>query len=145
MQTSSVATPSMTTPKRNLRHHLRVPAKMSATLETNTGTTLSADIANLSRNGLLLACDRETLESIHAKDVTFSPNRHVPLLVRFTLNSKATGNLTLNVPCGVVHVRRLSREQFHVGVEFQQLDDSLIPLLEEYIESHREGSGTEAT
>jgi len=137
MQTS-VATPSMTTPKRNLRHHLRVPAKMPATLETQTGTTLSADIANLSRTGLLLACDRETLESIHAKDTPFSPNRHVPLLVRFTLNSDITGNLTLNIQCGVVHVRRLSREQYHVGVEFKHLDENLVPVLEGYIESYRE-------
>ena len=135
MQSSTAATMPM---KRNLRHHLRVPIRVSATIETPTGQQLQTELANLSRTGVMVECNRETLELLHPKAVTAAPGTGAPAVIHFIIPSKIGGKITVDTPCNVVYARRLSRDVFHVGMEFKKLEEHLVPHLEEYIEMHRE-------
>lgn len=135
MPTSATATakPPM---KRNLRHHLRVPVQMTTTLQTPQGDELMVRMANLSRQGMMLSCDQAALNLLHPRPGSL-PQNPVTVQARFTLPGMRAGTVQIEALCGVSYVRRLSRDHFHVGLEFKYLDEQLVPHLEHYIETCR--------
>ena len=124
--------------KRNLRHHLRVPIRVPATVQTREGQPVSAEVANISRAGVMLECDRQTLELIHPKAMTANPGSPLETALAFTIPSQTGGKVAINCTCHIIYARRLSRDVFHVGLEFKDLEEHLAPHLEHYIEAHRE-------
>lgn len=125
--------------KRNLRHHIRVPIRVSATVQTRNGQQVSTEVANISRTGVMLACDRQSLELIHPKGMTANPGSPLETTVAFTIPSQIGGKVAINSRCHIIYARRLSRDLFHIGLEFLNLEEHLVPHLEHYIEAHREG------
>lgn len=137
MNSSNTATSTPT--KRNLRHHLRIPTHLSATVTAADGQQLQVEIANLSRAGVMLACDRQTLEFMHPKVIAANPGNPMETTLAFTIPSRIGGKITIQCTCHIIYARRLSKDLFYVGLEFRNLEDHLVPHLEQYIESHKEG------
>lgn len=118
---------------KNLRHHLRVPADFIAHVETERGEERAIAIANISRAGIMLDCDQEALETLLPNAIRLAPQDPIALSVQFDLPLSTSGLASISNDMHVIYCRRLSRDSFHVGLEFNDLDAEQIILLEKFI------------
>ncbi|RMF18844.1 MAG: PilZ domain-containing protein [Gammaproteobacteria bacterium] len=122
--------------ERNLRHHLRIEAAFPATLMTEDGQACECEIVNLSRTGIMVACDRATLETLmpsKQRESLFAPLNPVTVDACFELTLSTTGRTQLNCGCHIIHTRRLARDVFHVGLEFVRLEPRDRLRIEQFI------------
>ncbi|WP_369601723.1 PilZ domain-containing protein [Hahella sp. SMD15-11] len=137
-----MATAEIPITERNLRHHLRVEATAPVTLSTSGGDTRTCELVNLSRQGLMIACDRETLEILiprRQREALFAPLDPVCVSTTFPINLSTEGAVPLHAECHIVHTRRLARDRFHVGLHFESLSVVDRMRLEQFIAEHKPG------
>lgn len=117
----------------SLRHHHRIPVRLTASLERNGESLPDTTINTLSRCGLQVACSAEILEQLIPNGRPVAPHMAIPVHVTFRLPIHDTGSSCIRAQCGVVMVRRTARNCFHVGMSFTALADDAQSLLEHYI------------
>jgi hypothetical protein len=117
----------------DLRKYPRVITDVSVEVKNGEGLTLTAQLFNLSQGGGMLEGD-EALKN-HLVDV---PGLHVTDVrtIEFELAGMLAegGGRSFWVPCRLVHVRRLSQHQFHIGFMCRELETELRTLLDNYLE-----------
>ncbi|WP_250654836.1 PilZ domain-containing protein [Alkalimarinus coralli] len=124
--------------KKNLRHYTRIRAQLEATVQKNEGQTVTADIANLSRAGMMLACDGKTLNEFLPNTTPIIPRQPVQLDVEFTVPVVATQRVIVKTRCNVIYTRRLSRDSFQIGLEFDSVENNGYNYIDQYIDAQQQ-------
>jgi len=127
--------------KKNLRHYTRIPAQLEATVfktETKADNSITIAIANLSRAGLMLACDNATLNEILPNTPAIIPRQPVQLTVEFAIPVVATQTVMIKTKCNVIYTRRISRDSFQVGIEFESVENNGYSYIDQYIDSQQQ-------
>jgi PilZ domain len=123
--------------RRNLRYHLRIPADLTAHITTANGRLIVTPIINISRAGMMISCRRTDLHNLIPKGVSPAPKQCVEISVDFSLPLQQQGLIALSLAMKLAHARRLSMDEFRVGLEFSQLGVPQKLVLEQYISENR--------
>ncbi len=129
---------SATSTKKNLRHYTRIPAQLEAMISKHEKNLITVDIANLSRAGLMLACNSETLDKILPKTSSIIPSQPIQLDVEFSVPVVATQSVIIKANCNVIYTRRLSRDSFQVGMEFDTVENNGYSYIDQYIDTQQQ-------
>ena len=129
--------------KKNLRYYTRIPAKLEATVfkadaKADSGITMA--ISNLSRAGLMLSCNNATLNEILPNTPSIIPRKPVQLTLEFAITVIATQSVMIKTKCNVIYTRRLSRDSFQVGIEFESVENNGYSYIDQYIDSQQQAS-----
>ncbi len=129
--------------KKNLRYYTRIPAQLEATVfkegtKADNGITIA--IANLSRAGLMLSCDNTTLDQILPNTPAIIPRQPVQLAVEFAIPVVATQSVIIKSKCNIIYTRRISRDSFQVGIEFESVEHNGYNYIDQYIDNQQQAS-----
>ena len=129
--------------KKNLRYYTRIPAQLEATVfkaDTKADSGITMAIANLSRAGLMLACNNVTLNEILPNTPAIIPRQPVQLTVEFAIPVVATQTVIIKTKCNVIYTRRLSRDSFQIGIEFESVENNGYSYIDQYIDNQQQAS-----
>ena len=117
------------------RQHLRVATDMACQIGGDAGSELlPVRILNLSIGGLKFSCGLQVINSILPEDQrTPGQIMDVEMDIAFDLPQGDAAVLPVRTRAKVVHSERLAQNEFHVGVQFMELDETLCGPLEGYI------------
>ena len=116
------------------RYYLRINTRLSAEVVNRNGESMGATIADLSVGGLSLEVDAITVKHIEVIDANSNePYFPVEVSVAFTLPLNNTLS-RIEVPCCLVHKRRLSQNTFKMGMIIIVINEGQREQLARYID-----------
>lgn len=117
--------------KKNLIYHSHVTTsqskKVSVKVKTDT-TNTTCFLDRVSRDGLTLSCDTETLNKLIPNKASIAPKDPISLSTCFTLDQD------IQAKCRVIFARRLSKDKFIIELKFVDIDEMDMHSLDGYIE-----------
>lgn len=123
------------------RKHRRVAADIACEVGNESGAgLLPVRILNLSIGGLKFRCGMQVIDSILPEDQR-TPGQilDVELDIVFELPQAGDASpLSVRTHATIVHSERLAQDEFHVGVQFIDLEKSISESLESYINTRLE-------
>ncbi|MBR9872274.1 MAG: PilZ domain-containing protein [Gammaproteobacteria bacterium] len=119
--------------KPNLRNQQRVDVSSAITLEKPDGCQFQCEIANLSRTGAMIECDAQTAKALIPNMVPPAPKNPVQLTARFQVPVIPAQPVTVVAESNVVHIRRIARDQFHIGLQFRSFEGNGFVYIDQYI------------
>jgi hypothetical protein len=93
--------------KPNLRNQQRVDVATEARIEKTDGSCLTCKVSNISRTGLMVLCDQDSVRKL-------VPGQKI-----------AGGNS--------VHMRRIARDQFQLGIQFSEFEGNGFDYVNNYV------------
>lgn len=123
--------------KRNLRYHSRVTTHLDGVVSTDEGEDIKVEVANVSRAGVMLLCDRETVDRIHLNEMPVIPRQPIQIELGFSLPVVAQKHIAVHTPCNVVYVRRQSRDLFQIGLEFGDIEERDYAYVDQYVHNRQ--------
>lgn len=117
--------------KRQLIYHTYVNTNPSNKIEVcvNTDATeTKCNLARVSRDGLSLSCDAETLHKIMPNKTSIAPKDPITTSVLFSLAEN------IEAKCRVILSRRLSKDLFIMDLKFIEINENAMMHLDSYIE-----------
>lgn len=117
--------------KKQLIYHTHVNTALSNKIEVNIKTEHSNEkcyLERISRDGLTLNCDTETLHKIMPNKASVAPKDPISLITQFTLLK------SVKAECRVIFARRLSKNKFIIELKFVAMDEIAIQHVDDYIE-----------
>jgi hypothetical protein len=124
--------------KKNLRYYTRIPAQLEATIFQQDSDNITISVANLSRAGLMLACDRATLNKILPNTTAIIPREPIQFNVEFAVPVIAIQSVAIKAKCNVIYTRRMSRDSFQVGIEFESVENNGYSYIDQYIDAQQQ-------
>jgi c-di-GMP-binding flagellar brake protein YcgR len=116
------------------RYYLRINTRLSAEVINRNGEPMGATVADLSVGGLSLEVDALTVKHIEVIDANSNePYFPVEVSVAFTLPLNSTLS-RIEVPCRLVHKRRLSQNTFKMGMIIIVINEGQREQLARYID-----------
>ena len=117
--------------KRQLIYHTHVNTNPSNKIIVKVKTDIestSCFLDRVSRDGLTLSCNTETLHKLMPNKVSVVPKDPISLSTCFTLDQN------IEASCRVIFARRLSKDQFVMELKFVDIDEQARQHLDSYIE-----------
>ncbi|MDP4546954.1 MAG: PilZ domain-containing protein [Marinobacter sp.] len=119
--------------KPNLRNQQRVDVSSEITLEKPNGRQFQCEIANISRTGVMVQCDAQTAKALIPNMLPPAPKNPVQLTARFPVPVLPAQPVTIVAESNVVHIRRIARDQFHIGLQFHSIEGNGFIYIDQYI------------
>jgi hypothetical protein len=120
-------------PKANLRNQQRVRVSSDITIERPDGQCLNCRIANLSRSGVMVSCSEEAAKALLPGLITPAPGQAVDVTTRFSVPVLPTQPVVVAADGSVVHMRRMSRNEFHIGIQFTEFEGNGFDYVDRYV------------
>lgn len=118
------------------RKHPRVDTEVNCVLGVPGRELSAALICDMSEGGLKFSCERQTIYNI------LPENKRTPGLIndvvveiRFELQPPDLAAQAIECKASLVHFERLAQDDFHVGIEFMQMDKTAKQELHTFLES----------
>jgi c-di-GMP-binding flagellar brake protein YcgR len=116
------------------RYYLRVNTHLSAEVVNRNGESMGAIIADLSVGGLSLEVDAITAKHIEVID-TSSNEPYFPVEASVVFSLPPNNTLSrVEVPCRLVHKRRLSQNTFKMGMIILVINEGQREQLARYVD-----------
>lgn len=98
------------------------------------GELTAARIRNLSVGGLKFSCRRDAFYSMIPEDQR-TPGRVVDVMVEISFELQPAGQPVshFNTRATIIHSERLSQDEFHIGVQFIDMEEAAFQVLKAYI------------
>lgn len=119
--------------KSNLRNQQRVDVTTNITIEKSDGCCLTCRVSNLSRSGVMIACDQETVKQLVPDMRAPSPGRWIEVKTRFSVPVLPTQPVTILAGGSIVHMRRVARDEFQVGIQFSEFEGNGFDYVDRYV------------
>ncbi|XKH01426.1 PilZ domain-containing protein [Marinobacter nauticus] len=110
------------TTRPNLRNQQRVDVELDITLELPKGHCVNCQASNLSRAGMTLCCNLETVKQLIPGMRPPAPGSWVEIKARFPVPVLKTQPVTVLADGNIVNMRRISRDEFELGVQFSEFE-----------------------
>ena len=115
------------------RQVLRFPVQLQIDLILSDGTVLSALASNLSQQGLQFRCDSWLADAIEPRGIQNHPLDQIQLKTVAIL--PISGENKMYARCRIVAARRLSQEEYMLGLEFIDFEKRSDKALYRYIDT----------
>lgn len=112
---------------------IRYPINTSIELELEDSTKLLVSTTNISNSGLQFSCDSWIARKIDPQGIHLHSLNHINLKIRSEEHK-------LSVHAQIMYARRLSQDEFMIGVNFTNLDKSNEGILSELIKQRENRS-----
>jgi len=119
--------------KPNLRNQQRVDVATEVRIEKPDGSSLVCSVSNISRTGLMISCGQEEVQVLIPAQQTPAPGAWIEVKALFSVPVVASQPVSIVVDGHIVHMRRLSRNEFQVGVQFAEFDGNGFEYVNNYV------------
>lgn len=117
----------------NLRSQQRVGVSAEIAIEKPDGTTLDCRISNLSRSGVMISCSQGTAKQLLPGLRTPAPGTSVEVKTRFAVPVLPTQTVLVIAEGKVMHMRRIARDEFQVGIQFCEFEGNGFDYVDRYV------------
>jgi hypothetical protein len=114
----------------------RIEMEHSIRVLGDDGSSFPAIAANISLTGMLILCDRPTMERISSHGLETRAFHEVAIRVRLTLPDMPENQSKLGLFGRVVAVRSGGHDEFRIGVQFTDYEPGSYNALEHYLDMH---------
>lgn len=121
------------TAKPNLRNQQRADVVCDIVIEKPDGHQLTCKIANLSRTGVMLSCNQETVNQLIPRLKIPDPRNLIVVKARFCVPVIATQPVSIVANGNIVHLRRMARDEFQLGIQFADFEDNGFYYVDTYV------------
>lgn len=119
--------------KPNLRNQQRVDVATDVKLEKQDGSSLVCPMSNISRTGLMILCGQDEVQTLIPGQNTPAPGTWVEVMVSFAVPVVARQPVSVVANGHIVHMRRISRNEFQIGIQFAQFEDNGFGYVDNYV------------
>ncbi|ENO13346.2 PilZ domain-containing protein [Marinobacter nanhaiticus D15-8W] len=119
--------------KPNLRQQQRVPTNLEVTVTHPDGTCITCKTANLSRAGMMVECDSARVQELVPDRLAVAPKDPIQLSIKFSVPVVSVQSVNVEAQCDVVHIRRISRQVFHLGLQFRFFEGNGHDYVDQYV------------
>lgn len=119
--------------KSNLRNQQRVDVSTDVTIERADGSCLDCKISNLSRSGIMISCTQELVKKLVPTQKAPVPGSWIPVKARFSVPVVATQPVSIIADGNIVHMRRIARDVYQVGIQFAEFEGNGYEYVDRYV------------
>jgi hypothetical protein len=119
--------------KPNLRNQQRADVSTDITIEKSDGQCLTCSISNLSRTGVMISCNRETVKALIPSQQVPAPGNWIAVKTRFHVPVVAAQSVSIIADGNIVHMRRIARDEFQLGIKFSGFEDNGFDYIDRYV------------
>ncbi len=119
--------------KPNLRNQQRVDVSTDITIEKTDGCCLTCQVSNLSRSGIMISCSQEMVRQLVPGLKTPAPGNWIGVTTRFSVPVIASQPVTVLADGNIVHMRRIARDEFQVGIQFCEFEGNGFDYVDRYV------------
>ena len=119
--------------KPSLRKQQRIDTLLNIKVTDRRGKIYLCEAINISRAGMMISCDPKLATQLLPDARSPAPGQGIEALVEFALPVDASQTVRITAACQIVHLRRISRTEFHIGIRFDSFEDNGYDCLEQYI------------
>lgn len=125
--------------RRYKRDHPRVGVEVPVELMLGDSGTIHVMAVNMSRAGLQVACDKVTVTSVFPQGKRTLPHAPPDIDVVLRLPGVEGGSESIEARCHAVFARRVSENEYRVGLQFVHIGGDQYERLELYIDEQSSG------
>lgn len=118
--------------ERRLGH--RFPIQISVDLVLEDGKILPAEACNISDSGLQFRCDSWIADEIEPRGIQNYPLDQIKM--KLVTDLPMPGENRIYSKCKIIAARRLSQEEYLLGIEFIDFENNSARILERYIKQY---------
>ena len=119
--------------KPNLRNQQRVDVATEVTVEKTDGSSLVCQVSNISRTGLMLLCGQDEVRQLIPGQQTPAPGTWIDVKTSFSVPVVAGQPVAIVAHGHIVHMRRISRDEFQIGIQFAEFDGNGFDYVDNYV------------
>lgn len=119
--------------KANLRNQQRVDVATEVNIEKPDGSSLLCSVSNISRTGLMISCGQEEVRALIPGQQTPAPGTWLEVTASFSVPVVASQPVSVVAHGHLVHMRRISRNEFQIGVQFAEFDGNGFEYVDNYV------------
>ncbi|TGN40025.1 PilZ domain-containing protein [Marinobacter confluentis] len=119
--------------KSNLRNQQRVDVATEARIEKPDGSSLVCSVSNISRTGLMISCGQEQVRELIPGQQTPAPGTWIDVKATFPVPVVAGQPVSVVANGHIVYMRRISRNEFQIGVQFAEFDGNGFEYVDNYV------------
>lgn len=119
--------------KPNLRNQQRVDVATEVRIEKPDGSSLVCSVSNISRTGLMISCGQKEVQALIPAQQTPAPGAWIEVKASFTVPVVASQPVAVVADGHIVHMRRISRNEFQIGVQFAEFDGNGFDYVDSYV------------
>lgn len=118
----------------NLRDQQRVDVALEVTLNRHGQTPVKCRMTNLSRAGMLICCDAELVDRLVPGRKAPAPGDWINVSAQFEVPVIPPQTVAIAASCHLAHLRRVSRNEFHLGVRFVDFEGRGFDYVDQYVQ-----------
>jgi c-di-GMP-binding flagellar brake protein YcgR len=115
------------------RDHPRIKKSLAVELIGAEGTTYHAVTHDVSKTGIQLLCDGATVEGIFGS-LRPNPSRRPSVELNLRLMHPESGSARFRVMCKAVFSRRLSEQEYRIGLRFESIPEAARAILNAFVD-----------
>jgi len=115
------------------RDHPRIKRSLPVELVAAGDKTLHATTLDVSKAGIQLLCDGATVEGIFGS-IRPDPSRHPSVDLSLQLMHPKSGPARIKVACKAVFSRRLSEQEYRIGLRFESVPEAARAILNAFVD-----------
>ena len=119
--------------KPNLRNQQRVDVATEARIEKTDGSCLTCKVSNISRTGLMVLCDQDSVRKLVPGQKTPAPGNWISVTTTFSVPVVANQPVSVIAGGNIVHMRRIARDQFQLGIQFSEFEGTGFDYVNNYV------------
>lgn len=119
--------------KPNLRNQQRVDVATEVTVEKADGSSLVCSVSNISRTGLMISCGQGQVKELVPGYKTPAPGAWLEVKASFSVPVVAGQPVSVVAHGHIVHMRRISRDEFQIGIQFAEFDGNGFEHVDRYV------------
>ncbi|WP_404363857.1 PilZ domain-containing protein [Marinobacter sp.] len=128
-------------PKPNLRKQQRVGASVEVTARPASGGEVRCTCTDISRAGMTVSCDLATANSLIPDLKSPAPGEWLKVALGFSLQVVAAQSVKVSGEGLIVHVRRISRDTFQIGIRFNEFEGNGHDYVSQFVSRQLSRSG----
>ena len=119
--------------KPNLRNQQRVDVATEVRIEKPDGSSLVCFVSNISRTGLMINCDQNEVRTLIPAQRAPAPGAWIEVKASFAVPVVAGQPVSIVAHGHIVHMRRISRNEFQIGVQFAEFEGNGFQYVDNYV------------
>ena len=116
------------------RRFPRIEVGLAIEIAAECGLIFNTTTKNISQTGLLIVADRETFEQLTVKQRLSEKSQLAEVAIKMLLPVEDGSLATLSTYCRLFQFRRISKDCYHIGLEYMALSESEYDELTRYIQ-----------
>ncbi|MFN2361504.1 MAG: PilZ domain-containing protein [Marinobacter sp.] len=119
--------------KPNLRNQQRVDVATEVRIEKSDGCRLTCEVSNISRTGIMVLCCQEAVKNLVPRQKTPAPGNWISVTATFSVPVVAQQPVSVVTTGHIVHMRRIARDQFQLGIQFAEFEGNGFDYVNNYV------------